>query len=108
MVRRVLVAAALVKVQLLEAAARPIGLLLEGVAGLGREPNLGSLETMVGMLGGSSRGGADIRPRPLHHGDPEQEELPGRRSIRRQNAEMSKLGSLNESSWMSVRRKSFD
>lgn len=34
----------------------------------GREPNFGSLETIVGMVGGSTRGGVDIRLRPLHHG----------------------------------------
>lgn len=29
----------------------------------------------MGMTGRSARGGPDIRPRPLHHGDTEQEEL---------------------------------
>lgn len=54
-----------------------------------REPNFGSLETMVGMTGASStqEGGADIRPRPLHHRDMEPEELPRGRSIGRPNAE---------------------
>lgn len=68
-------AAVLVKVPVLMGATGPVWEPLESVADLGREPNLGSLETMVGMVGGSSRGGADIRPRPLHHGDTEQDEL---------------------------------
>lgn len=68
-------AALLVKAPVLAGGAGPVWEPLESVADLGREPNFGSLETMVGMVGGLSRGGADIRPRPLHHGDTEQEEL---------------------------------
>lgn len=61
-----MVAAVLVKVPVLAG---------EGVEDLGREPNLGSLDTMVGMARGASRARVDIRPRPLHHGDTEEEEL---------------------------------
>lgn len=43
--------------------------LLDDVEDLGRELNFGSLDIVVGMTGGSTRhrGGADIRPHPLHH-----------------------------------------
>lgn len=50
-----------------------------GGAVLVLKPNLGSRETMVGIVGAPSGEGEDIRLRPFHHGDTEQGKLEERR-----------------------------
>lgn len=63
-------------------ARRPLLLLAVGVCApstggdvLALKPNLGSRETMVGIVGAPLDEGADIRLRPFHHGDTEQGKL---------------------------------